>query len=377
MENETNEQHLFDNLIKQLNEDFQNHPDLFTISNSSNRMLVEFANNSDATILISNNSRMITVEQSVGDYSIIDADYVENSQEFYNQIKAFEQFYQTEKEATKRYLTSLGKSREPEVTQSPALQQEVFVESPIEAEPYSQAWLKNSENAVWELHWDNGHTKSSEQYISQDLFQTINGEFILHEYRSFNGRESVQRNLSIEEVREFVSNGFQNPEDIFKGMEVEVEETVLAVKGSTTSSIQSQLTSKIENEYESFKDGMMQLSKEDMMSTVNAYETMVKSEIMHYVQEGHIKQELIEVLLKSENVLDDLYQEYTANDSNEFFDHIQSAIDSHVSQSYSNEKEIDSSRFLSIEELDADDIRNIKKHKNRTNIKNFEYVGFE
>lgn len=332
MENITNEQREFDNIIHQINEDFESHPNLFIRSNSPSRILIEFANNSDATILISNNSRMITFfGHSDGDYRIIDADYVESSQDFYHQIETFEEFYQGRKEETKRQLTSLGINIAPEVNQPTSLKQDVFSDVSKEAEPYSQAWLKNSNNAMWELHWSNGFDENSEHYISQDLFQIKDGEFVVHERRAIDNREVLQRNLSVEKVKSFVFDRVTDYENTLARIGIEVDQVDLSTEPSMPLSPQEQLLSRIENEYTSFKDGVKQNSKEKMMSE-NLYEAMVKGEIVHHVREGYINDDVARTLLKSEIILDDIYQQYTAKNSNEFFELIQTAINDHITQ---------------------------------------------
>jgi len=121
---------------------------------------------------------------------------------------------------------------------------------------------------------------------------------------------------------------------------------------------------------------------------------------------------MIETILGSENLLDDLYEEYTSKDSNEFFEPIYDAVNNYFElyQAYLREnqptiiqvdvpddhapefsnylevfdgEEIEANDqyvevqpseevYVPIEELDADGVRNMKKHKRRTNIRNLD-----
>ena len=95
----------------------------------------------------------------------------------------------------------------------------------------------------------------------------------------------------------------------------------------TINTPQEQLVKKVENEHAEFQEGVKQLSKDEILRTENVYEIMVKNEILHYVREGYIDVEVVEVLLEEHgNILDEIYQIYTDIDSTEFFDHIQAAV---------------------------------------------------
>ena len=369
MKNITDEQYQFDVLIKQINDD----SDLF----ENQGRLLQFKNDLEAMILISTERRMIIFGKD-NDYLIIDADYVENPQDFNEKINAFSQFYQTEKDAAKKHLAALRVNDESKISE----QQEVFVEQIPIADPYSQAWLRNPNNASWELHWNNGFEESSKQYLCKDLYTTKVGEFVLHERREIDGREMVQRNLTIEEVKSFVFDRFDDPDETLRVIGIEHDSTNLT-KDLKPSTPQEQLVNKVENEHVEFQEGIKNLSKDEMMRTENVYEIMVKNEILHHIREGHINDKWVDVLLESDNVLDDIYQTYTARDSNEFFEHIQSAVSDYVVEhhelSQENDDEIitkeseksdfiltDHHELLPVETLTADDIRNMKKHKART-----------
>ena len=259
------------------------------------------------------------------DYTIIDADYVENNETFYQQLEAFNQFYQTEKEVTKRHLASLPVKEKS---------QETIKVKKIES--YGKEWLQNPENAVWELHWDNGFGQENEQYLSQDLYQTPAGQFILHS-TSFEN-ETVERGLSTTQIKDFVSDKFSNVENILSQMGIstpskdKINMEAKPINHPTSIPPYNQLITKIENEYADFKESMKELSKDDMMKTENIYEMMIKNEILHHVREDYVDAETEASLLTSDNILDELYQAYTERDENEFFMPIQAAINNYVTQ---------------------------------------------
>jgi len=379
MENTTIEQQQFDGLVRQINDDLKSYPQMFSKISTAFRMLFHFESDRDAIIQLSTSDRIITFGSASGDFTIIDADYVEDKRNFNHRIGAFEQFYRTEKEATVRHLASVGISVEPEV------------------EPYSLAWLQNPENANWELHWFNDLDKEDEQYESQDLYHTHDGEFVLHEYRASDGREVVQRNLSDEAVKTFVYEKFQDPVDILQRMGIEVAETIPPSQAPVSLSVTDRVRNKIENEYFEFKENMKEQTKDELMRAENVYEILVKSEIVDHVLSEDISDELAGVLLESENMLEDIYDEYTAKDSHEFSRPIQMAINDYVDRHkevvenmeveiFDNEEietdgyvEVEASvdGFVSVDELDADGVGNMKKHKARTAIRDFGVKGLE
>jgi len=404
MENITNEQQEFDQLMEQLNNDFQNYPDLFTKTDLSGRTLITFNNDSDALMLISKESKILTFfRHADDDYVMIDGDYVESSQDFSNQMTTFEAFYQVEKEATMRHLASQRINMELEAT--------------VEVEPYSFEWLQDSENATWEIEW-HGEFQQDGRHLTENLYQTKDGELILHKIDSDRG-SVMYRDLSAHAVKEFVMDRYSDYKTILSGMGIEMDEVDLAPtpEQSTPLSPQEQLLTRIEAEYESFKAGMKENSKEEMMDMGNAYEIAIKNEIVHYARESYISDEMVETLLESENLLDDLYDEYTATDSNEFFEPIHDAINNHIEQYLAYQKEVqptviqvevpddhvpeftnylevfdseelDSNEryvevqpseevYVPLEELDADGVRNMKKHKRRTNIRNLDQKELE
>ena len=450
----TDEQRQFDELIKQINEDavfFKKPERIF-------KRLLQFNNGSDGTILVNTDNRIITFGNGDQGFTILDADYVEDRQDFHTNIDMFNQFYQKEKAAATKFINYLNSLELPVASEVMPPQPEEFVEVMIEPEPYSQAWLRNANNATWEIEWTVEHEQDSESNLRQDLYRTKSGEFILHEVYGSGEREVMQRNLPLEAVRTFVTERYSDYEDILASMDIEAEEVEISQIVPMPVSRQEQLIAKVEQEHAEFQEGMKQNSKDEMMSTVNAYEIMVKNEILHHVAEGHIDDELVKVLLESEDILDDLYQAYTAKDSNEFFEPLQAAIHDHVAEYHKAsgeptlnpemiepiarmvrsstelptnhthdlvieekldqheleankrsfvdriivvdepENEIDlenmkhneidleaqyvevqdaSDGFVAAEELDADGVGNMKKHKARTSIKDFGYKGLE
>jgi len=447
----TDEQRQFDDLIKQINEDAV----YFKKPETTFKRVLEFNNRSDSAILMNTDNRIITFGNTNQGFTILGADYVIDRQEFNEYLEMFNQFYQKEKAAAEKFINYLDSLELPVAPEILPPEPEEFLEVKIEIEPYSQAWLQDPENANWELHWNNGFEPNHTQYISQDLYHTHQGEFISHEYRAIDGHEILQRNLSIEMVKSFVFDRVADPENALIQMGIEVDQASLSQELPEPVLPQEQLLHKIEQEYESFKDGMKQHSKEEMMNPENTYEIMVKTEIVHHMQGGYISDELVDSLLESENLLDDIYQVYTENDSNQFFDPIQAAVSNYMSQrlneepviasevperdgrmdratpespnSYTyniadkielegheleeakkrsfiddvigvNEQEVvtentrheeidlggeyvevqeESDGYLPVDELDADGVGNMKKHKARTNLKDFGYKGLE
>ena len=317
----TKEQQKYDELMQELERDFQRFSQNVRKTINDFRTLFQFEHNGDAIIQTSNQNRLLTFGNAEMDYNIIDADYVESSQAFDQQMEIFEQFYQKEKEGAIKHLAALGIDIEPEVAHPVSLQHDVAAET----EPYSQAWLQNPENANWELHWDNGYHQNHAQYESQDLYQTHQGDFFLHISET-----NRTHNMTVSGVKEFVFDKFPNPESILEEMEIEVDQASLTLATSTPLSSQEQLLNRVETEFEDFKAGMKEHTKDDMMNPENTYEIMVKTEIVHHVRAGYISDDVVNTLLESENLLDDIYQIYTENDSNQFFDPIQSAITNHI-----------------------------------------------
>jgi len=385
----TNEQKKYDELMQELEQDFQRFSQNFRKTITAFRTLFQFEHNGDAMIQISNQSRLMTFGNADMDYKIIDADYVENSQAFNHQVEAFEQFYQKEKEASLRHLTSLGMTLEPEVAPLALPQRDVTVE----AEPYSLAWLKNSENATWELESKLEYDWHSQSSLTHNLYRTHEGEFILHVYRAVDGHETIERNLSDDAVKAFVRDRFHNSEGILKEMGIEIEEALPVMTEPTSHSKEEQLKDKIENEYLDFKESMKQLSKDDLMRAENAYEILVKSEIRNHVVAAKTPDELA-AFLEHDHLLDAIYDEYTAKDSNTFSLPIETAINDVVSHMLTNEgsiehsfsddgfttEGIDTDPYVEVQatdELDSGDVGNMKKHKERTNIRDFGYQSLE
>jgi len=393
----TEEQRQFDDLIKKINEDtafFKKQDQIF-------KRILQFNNRSDSSILVNTDSRIITYGNDNLGYTILDADYVVDKQEFHNNLDQFNQFYIKEKSASQNFLNYIDTLELPVAPEVMPPEPEAIEEVVIEVKPYNGKWLQNPENAVWEMQSNIEFEQDNESNLTENLYRTHEGEFILQEIYAA-GHETIKRHLTEEAVKTFVMSRNDDYENILAEMGIDITQAV--EENSTKNSLTpyEKLVEKINVELTNFSNSLKDLSKDELMSDSNIYELAIKNEIVHYVEEGYLGDDWLETFLESENILDDIYQVYAEQDSNEFFDKIETSVVDYLAQHHELNNEVqvtelddlsylekldqdtDSEQYIKVSndellsnEMSADEVRNMKKHKDRTNIKNFENEGLE